>query len=170
MIFDGIGNEFMNVAYLLIGGNMGNRPVNLQTAKNEIAAHCGNITAQSAVYETAAWGLEDQPSFLNQALELKTFLKPHALLQCLLAIETSMGRRREVKYGPRLIDIDIILYNDDIISTPELTIPHPALPNRRFALQCLADIAPHKMHPVFKMSIQKLLAQCPDPLNVNKFY
>src|SRR6476469_310737 len=105
----------MNTAFLLIGGNLGNRLENLARAKAAIAQHCGDIVAASAIYETAAWGLEAQPHFLNQALELHTFSKPHALLQCLLDVEKSLGRVREVKYGPRLIDIDILLYDSVVL-------------------------------------------------------
>lgn len=159
----------MNTAFLLIGGNLGDRLENLARAKAAIAQHCGNIVTASAIYETAAWGLEAQPHFLNQALQLHTFLKPHALLHCLLDVEKALGRVREVKYGPRLIDIDILLYDADIVNTPNLKIPHPELQNRRFALTCLADIAPDVLHPVFQKSIVTLLAECTDPLAVHKF-
>lgn len=159
----------MNTAFLLIGGNLGDRLENLARAKAAIAQHCGTIVATSAIYETAAWGVEAQPPFLNQALQLHTFSKPHTLLHCLLEVEKSLGRVREVKYGPRLIDIDILLYNADIVHTTDLKIPHPELQNRRFALTCLADIAPGVIHPVFQKSIAALLAVCTDPLAVHKF-
>jgi 2-amino-4-hydroxy-6-hydroxymethyldihydropteridine diphosphokinase len=159
----------MNVAYLLIGGNMGNRPVILAEAKAAIGRNCGKVTAQSAIYETAAWGLEDQDSFLNQALELHTPLTAEDLLECLLDIEAALGRVRQEKYGPRLIDIDILLYNNAVIELDGLKVPHPQLPYRRFALVCLADIAGNKIHPLLHQNIQDLLAQCADPLEVNKF-
>jgi 2-amino-4-hydroxy-6-hydroxymethyldihydropteridine diphosphokinase len=159
----------MNTAFLLIGGNLGNRAEALHRAKAAIAQTCGTITSESAVYETAAWGLNEQPHFLNQALALQTFSKPHTLLHCLLDVEKSLGRLREKKWGPRLIDIDILLFDDFVIHTPGLTIPHPELQNRRFALTCLVDIAPQVMHPLFKKSIRTLLEECPDPLAVQKF-
>ncbi|HUQ97389.1 MAG TPA: 2-amino-4-hydroxy-6-hydroxymethyldihydropteridine diphosphokinase [Chitinophagaceae bacterium] len=161
--------RIMHTAFLLIGGNLGNRQANLAAACSAIVQHCGTITTASALYETAAWGVEAQPSFLNQALALQTFSKPHALLQQLLHIEISLGRIREKKYGPRLIDIDILLYDDQVIQTPELIVPHPELQNRRFALTCLADIAPDFIHPVFQKPIAVLLAECTDPLAVHKF-
>ena len=156
-------------AFLLIGGNLGDRVENLRRAKNTISLHYNKILCESAVYETAAWGLEAQPPFLNQAIKLQTFLKPHALLKLLLHVEEQMGRVRDEKWGPRLIDIDILLYEDAIIQSPELTIPHPELPNRRFALTCLADIAPEVMHPLFQKPIAMLLEECTDPLPVQKF-
>jgi 2-amino-4-hydroxy-6-hydroxymethyldihydropteridine diphosphokinase len=115
----------------------GDRLENLTAAREAIHKKCGTVIAASARYETAAWGLHDQPSFLNQALQVQTFSKPHALLQGLLHVEQSLGRIREKKYGPRLIDIDILLYDDVVLDTPDLKIPHPELANRRFALTCL---------------------------------
>jgi len=159
----------MNTAFLLIGGNMGDRLQNLQAAKAALAQQCGTIVNSSAIYETAAWGLKDQPHFLNQAIALQTFSKPHALLEGLLNVEKTLGRVREKKYGPRLIDLDILLFDDFIIDTPALTIPHPELQNRRFALTCLVDIAADVKHPVFQKSILQLLNACTDPLPVHKF-
>jgi 2-amino-4-hydroxy-6-hydroxymethyldihydropteridine diphosphokinase len=159
----------MNTAFLLIGGNLGNRLENLTAAKDALFQQCGTVVQTSAIYETAAWGLEDQPNFLNQAIELQTFSKPHVLLRCILDVEKSLGRVREKKYGPRSIDIDILLYDDFIVNEPDLKIPHPELQNRRFALTCLADIAPNVIHPLFQKSISQLLAECTDPLAVHKF-
>jgi 2-amino-4-hydroxy-6-hydroxymethyldihydropteridine diphosphokinase len=169
MIFGAAKDLIMNQAFLLIGGNMGDRLANLTSAREAIQARCGKITAASALYETAAWGLHDQPSFLNQALQVQTFSKPHVLLQALLQVEQSLGRIRQKKYGPRLIDIDILLYGDVVLDTPDLKIPHPELPNRRFALTCLADIAAGVVHPLFQKSIRQLLHECADPLAVHKF-
>ena len=159
----------MNTAFLLIGGNLGDRAENLLRAKAAIAQTCGTVTSESAVYETAAWGFNEQPPFLNQAFALQTFFTPHALLESLLDIEKSLGRMRIKKWGPRLIDIDILLYDDLVVQTLGLAIPHPELQNRRFALTCLADIAPQVVHPVFQKSIRTLLEECPDPLEVQKF-
>lgn len=159
----------MNTAFLLIGGNLGERVENLHRAKDAISQRCGTVLSESAVYETAAWGLKEQPPFLNQAIALQTFSKPHALLKCLLDVEKSLGRVREKKYGPRIIDIDILLYDAIVVQTSDLTIPHPELQNRRFALTCLAEIAPDAIHPFFQKSIAVLLKECTDPLAVQKF-
>lgn len=158
----------MKTAYLLIGGNLGNRPAYLQQAIDQIGATCGIITKCSSVYETEAWGITDQPSFYNQALVLETILEPQALMQQLLSIETGMGRERTIKMGPRIIDIDILLIDDLIIRSPALTLPHPALPQRRFALLPLAEVAAGLVHPVLHKTIGQLLAECGDGLNVQK--
>ncbi|HEU4632653.1 MAG TPA: 2-amino-4-hydroxy-6-hydroxymethyldihydropteridine diphosphokinase [Flavisolibacter sp.] len=159
----------MNEVYLLIGGNMGDRQKHLTNARAAIEQDCGRIIRQSAIYETAAWGMKEQPAFLNQALAVQTALSAEQLLHTILKIEEALGRKREIKYGPRTIDIDISLFNEEIINLPDLKIPHPEMQNRRFALQCLHDIAAEKIHPVFQKTIAQLLAECPDPLAVNKF-
>lgn len=159
----------MNRAYLLIGGNMGDREALLLQAIVAIGEACGSIARQSAIYETAAWGKEDQPPFLNQVLELDTHLAPEALLQAALQIEQEMGRLRGEKYGPRLMDIDILLYNDAVVQLPQLTIPHPHMAARRFVLAPLAELVPHLQHPIHQISIQQLLQQCTDPLHVYKW-
>jgi 2-amino-4-hydroxy-6-hydroxymethyldihydropteridine diphosphokinase len=158
----------MNKAYLLTGGNMGNREKNLATAKKLITERAGKVTRASALYETAAWGKTDQPSFYNQALEVETSILPKDLLKLLLEIEMKLGRQRDEKYGPRTIDIDILLYGDQICNDPQLRIPHPELQNRRFALTPLAEIGPGLVHPVFKKSITELLAICTDTLEVTR--
>jgi 2-amino-4-hydroxy-6-hydroxymethyldihydropteridine diphosphokinase len=169
LIFDALHHSFKHTAFLLIGGNLGNRAENLAAAQASITKQCGTVVKASAIYETAAWGQEDQPSFLNQALELQTFSNPHALLQCLLVVESALGRVREKRYGPRLIDVDILLFDETIIDSENLNVPHPELQNRRFALTCLADIAPDKLHPLFQKPIWQLLEECADPLAVHKF-
>lgn len=158
----------MNRTYLLIGGNVGDRHQNLQRARQLIEARAGKLLNQSAIYETEAWGKEDQPAFLNQVLHVETALEPQALLQAILQAELEMGRQRNQRYGPRTIDIDILLFNDLTLETPELTIPHPQLPQRRFALMPLAEIAATEIHPVLKKSIDELLLDCPDKLGVKK--
>jgi 2-amino-4-hydroxy-6-hydroxymethyldihydropteridine diphosphokinase len=158
----------MNTAYLLTGGNMGNRLNNLQQAAEFIQQNCGKIVARSSIYETEAWGKTDQPAFLNQALQIETDLSGDLLMQTLLDIESRMGRVRTIKMGPRIIDLDILLIDDLIKASALLTIPHPALPLRKFALLPLAEIAPDLIHPVEKRTILELLQICPDALNVQK--
>jgi 2-amino-4-hydroxy-6-hydroxymethyldihydropteridine diphosphokinase len=158
----------MSTAYLLIGGNLGNRSANLQKAVFNIEQTCGKIVQSSAIYETSAWGLTQQPAFYNQALMLSTQLSPHGLMQALLTIELQMGRTREIKMGPRVIDLDILLIDQLVQHTDLLQLPHPSLPMRRFALLPLAEIAPDLMHPILEKSIQTLLEICPDTLDVQK--
>lgn len=147
---------------------MGQPEANLALALKLIEKHCGKVSACSSLYETAAWGRNDQPAFLNQALLVKTKLEAGELLGRLLDIERSIGRVRLEKYGPRIIDIDILLFNQDVYNEPDLKIPHPQLPNRRFALTPLAEIAGNYVHPVLKKTILQLLKECPDKLAVNK--
>ena len=159
----------MNKVYLLTGGNVGNRQEYLARAAGQIAVQTGKIVKTSALYETAAWGKTEQPAFLNQVLELHTDLEAGELMRNLLSIEENMGRRREEKYGPRTIDIDILLYNLDVIQTDFLTVPHPLLPNRMFALKPLNEIATDYRHPVLNKTIHQLMEECTDPLPVKKF-
>lgn len=161
--------QYMNKVFLLIGGNMGDRLQNLHQAIALLSAACGPVIQQSAVYETAAWGKTDQAAFLNQALLLTTSLTPQALITTILSVEEQLGRRRMEKNGPRVIDIDIIFYNDMIIHEPNLTIPHPQLQNRRFVLVPLQEIAPDYVHPVLHKTIDELLKVCKDELAVAVF-
>ena len=160
--------NIMNTAYLLTGSNMGERERNLYKAYALINERCGTVVKTSSLYETAAWGKEDQPAFFNQALEINTALVPRKLLKEILDIEKKIGRIREEKYGPRIIDIDILLFNDEILDEKGLKIPHPELQNRRFALCPLAEIAGNIVHPVLKKDINELLKICPDKLKVKK--
>ena len=158
----------MNKAYLLIGGNLGDRKANLSKANELISEQCGVITKASSLYETAAWGITDQPSFLNQALEISTSLNAKQLMRKILKIEKMMGRKRKEKFGPRIIDIDILFYEDEIHDITFLKIPHPELQNRRFVLVPLAEINSEIQHPVLKKTIAELLEECPDNLEVTK--
>jgi 2-amino-4-hydroxy-6-hydroxymethyldihydropteridine diphosphokinase len=159
----------MTEVFLLTGGNLGNRLDYLAKAKAQIEKKCGGVLQQSAVYETAAWGNEAQGAFLNQVVKIETDLVPEKLLQAIFEIEKALGRKREMKYGPRTIDIDILFYGDALIDRKGLKIPHPQIQNRRFVLTPLKEIAPKKLHPSLHKTISQLLAECPDPLAVNKF-
>jgi len=158
----------MNTAYLLIGGNLGDRAAYLQTALKRIEETCGAISHYSSIYETAAWGNTDQPSFFNQAVVVSTTLSPEALIDQLLTIELEMGRIRDQKYGPRTIDLDILMIDGLIFNTEKLTIPHPQMHNRRFALLPMLEVAPTLIHPLLDQSIEDLLLNCPDTLDVQK--
>jgi 2-amino-4-hydroxy-6-hydroxymethyldihydropteridine diphosphokinase len=160
----------MHKAYLLTGSNLGDRVAYLRQAIQLIQQSCGEVGRTSCFYQTAAWGYAEQPDFYNQAIELYTGLAPEILMQHLLDIEESMGRKRSVKMGPRIIDIDILLVDDKVINTPLLSVPHPHLAERRFALMPLAEIAPNAVHPVLQKTVFTLLEECPDMLDVHKIY
>lgn len=158
----------MNNSYLLIGGNEGNRQRRLEEARIQIAAAAGQIRMTSSLYETAPWGNPDQPWYLNQALQVETALDATALMKAVLGIEEKMGRKRTEKYGARSIDIDILFFNDAIISGPGLTIPHPEIPNRRFVLEPMNEIAASYVHPATGRTIREMLEATADPLQVKR--
>ncbi len=158
----------MNKVYLLIGSNLGDKWMQLEKARTLLNEHCGTITARSSIYETAAWGNTNQDSFLNQALLLETSYNAKQLIRRILRTEKNMGRVRNEKYGPRIIDIDILMFNEEQINYSFLTIPHPELPNRRFALIPLAEIAPDAKHSLTGKTITELLEECQDKLPVTK--
>ena len=158
----------MNNVYLLIGGNMGERMANLAAARARINIDCGRITASSSIYETEAWGYKEQPAFLNQALAIETTLEAEKLMEEILKIEMALGRKREIPLGPRIIDIDIIYFNDQIIDSNKLTIPHPSMAERKFVLTPLTEIAPSYMHPILLKTNEVLLKECGDSSVVYK--
>lgn len=151
---------------VLLGANLGERAQTLHRAANLLAERIGPITAQSRLYETAAWGITNQPAFLNQVLVVETTLEPDAVLDQTQAIEHELGRVRKVKWGARVIDIDILYYDQQIIQTERLTMPHPYLHQRRFTLVPLAEVAPEFVHPVLGRTTVELLAECDDSSEV----
>lgn len=158
----------MHLAYLLIGSNLGDKASYLKNASSYIQQQCGQIVKQSSFYETEPWGFTEQPSFLNQALCIKTELSPAQLMHTLLQIESEMGRTRTLKMGPRNIDLDILQIDQEIIDSPLLQLPHPAMHLRRFALIPMEEIAPNLVHPHLNKTITQLLEECSDQTNVQK--
>lgn len=156
----------MNKAFLCLGGNLGNREENLKSAINSIEKKVGTITKVSSVYETAAWGNTDQPAYLNQVLEINTELSSTELLITCLEVEKELGRTRNVKWENRLIDIDILFFNTEIIDLPELKIPHPLLHQRAFVLKPLNEIATEFLHPILNKKVKELFENCTDQLKV----
>lgn len=161
----------MTTVFLLLGTNMGNRLQHLQQACSLLSAHTDtiHITAVSSVYETAAWGKLEQDDYLNQAMKIETSLSPEELLAVTSSVEMAMGRIRKKVWEPRIIDIDILFYGDQIIHKHKLIIPHPHLQDRKFVLIPLAEIASGLIHPILKKNIGSLLLSCPDPLWVKKY-
>ena len=149
----------MATVYLSLGGNMGDRAANLTQAIEQIEAGGVSITRLSSVYETEPVGLRDQPCFLNLVCEGETSLSPIDLLDMLQAIETEMGRVRTVRWGPRPIDVDILLYGDLILDSRRLTIPHRRMAERTFVLVPLVEIAPEAWHPGLKATSRELLSR-----------
>ncbi|QNN43527.1 2-amino-4-hydroxy-6-hydroxymethyldihydropteridine diphosphokinase [Pedobacter roseus] len=158
-----------STAYLLLGGNLGDREGNLKRAIELLNEKIGKITAVSSLYETAAWGKTDQPAFLNQAVALQTNLSALEVLDHALTIEQELGRVRKDKWGERLIDIDLILFGDEIINVPDkLQVPHPHMQHRKFVMEPLAEIAPDVVHPVLGETILAMSRNIEDPLEVKK--
>jgi len=156
-----------NLVYLSLGSNVGDRQAQLQDARARLAT-VGRVVAESSLYETEPVELTQQPWFLNCALALETSKTPQQLMAAILRVEEEMGRRRMQKKGPRSIDIDILLFGDTIINSPELTIPHPAMQQRRFVLEPLAEIAPEVLDPVLKKTIRELRDELPPGQVVRK--
>ncbi|MGD1893194.1 MAG: 2-amino-4-hydroxy-6-hydroxymethyldihydropteridine diphosphokinase [Cyclobacteriaceae bacterium] len=154
--------------YLLLGSNLGNRAENLQNAQKYLGEQAGSIVAASSIYETEAWGFSDQPLFYNQVLQIDTQLGHEALLKVLLAIEKKIGKVKVGKWRERLIDIDLLYYDNRLVRTPQLTLPHPEIQNRRFTLAPLVELIPDEMHPMLLRTQRQLLESTPDQLEVWK--
>ena len=155
------------LAYLSLGSNVGDRAAQLQDAVARLGA-AGRVVAASSIYETEPVEFSEQPWFLNCAVALETDKTPQQLMAAILKIEEEMGRRRVQKKGPRSIDIDILLFGDVIVESKELTIPHPAMHQRRFVLEPLAEIAAQVRHPVLKKTIRELRDALPEGQTVRK--
>jgi 2-amino-4-hydroxy-6-hydroxymethyldihydropteridine diphosphokinase len=160
----------MITVFLLLGTNLGDRQLFLQQAIAHIREEVAPIINASSIYETQSWGKTDEPDYLNQVIMLQTKLPAKDILQKILGIELQMGRKREVKWGSRSIDIDILFYGDEVIDEPGLIVPHPQLHNRRFTLEPLAEIAPEFVHPVLNKNILVLKNELKDSLIVKKLY
>lgn len=155
----------VNRVYIALGTNIGDREKNLQTALLELGKNC-NITKKSSVYETEPVGFKGQDDFLNMVIEMKTELLPTELIINLQEIEHRMGRVKEILDGPRIIDLDILFYDNQLIDTPNLKVPHPRLQKRNFVLKPLMEIAADLIHPKLKKSIQQLYKELKNPEKV----
>ena len=154
--------------YLLLGTNLGNRAANLRDAIRGVERAVGPVAEASAWYETAAWGVQEQPSFYNQVIRVNTSLSHEPLLLILQTLEQQLGKVKVGHWRERLIDLDILYYGYRRVRTPFLTLPHPEIPNRRFTLVPLCEIAPQFIHPVLGKTQQQLLDACKDTLEVRK--
>jgi len=159
----------MNRLFLLLGGNLGNKSVIFKEAKDTLQKKLGKIIKKSSIYETEPWGFKAKDNFWNQAIIIETSLPPKEILKITKETEIELGRiRGEKRYTSRTIDIDILFFGNIIINEPNLEIPHPRIINRRFVLVPLSEIDPYLIHPVFKKTINELLEECTDTLEVKK--
>ena len=156
-----------HTVYLALGSNLGNRLANLKEAIAALPPQM-EVNAKSSVYETPPWGYEDQPKFLNQVVKAKTYLDPEPLLKHLKRLEVALGRQASFPNGPRLIDMDILFYDDLVLNRAALSIPHPRLHERGFVLLPLMDIDPDLIHPINKKSVREMAAAC-DMGGIEKF-
>ncbi|HEY1471038.1 MAG TPA: 2-amino-4-hydroxy-6-hydroxymethyldihydropteridine diphosphokinase [Candidatus Acidoferrum sp.] len=159
----------MTLVYLALGSNVGDREENLREAERRLRQLAITVKRASSIYETAPVDYLDQPWFLNSALETETDLSPHELLRRTREIESAMGSKKPFAKGPRLIDLDILLYGDETIATPDLQVPHPRMLERRFVLVPLAEIAPNYRHPSWQGTVAELLQKTPDRSEVRKY-
>jgi 2-amino-4-hydroxy-6-hydroxymethyldihydropteridine diphosphokinase len=154
--------------FLLLGSNEGDRTLNLSRARQFLSESAGKIIATSSIYKTEAWGKHDQPEFYNQVIEISTDYSPFELLKTVLAVEQKIGRVRVEKWGSRIIDIDVLLMGNHIVESEVLQLPHPEIPNRKFTLVPLEEIAPDFIHPILGKRIKTLREECSDSLQVIK--
>lgn len=158
----------MFITYLLLGSNLGDSKQYISDALIMIASKVGRLDTASSLFQTESWGNPDQPDFINQVICVHTDLEPSELLKTILMIESELGRERLEKWGSRTIDIDILLFDNQVINTPKLVIPHPRMHERRFTLEPLNEIASHIKHPILNKSIGELLDELSDKLFVKK--
>ena len=154
--------------FVALGSNLGDRPVNLAQALSAMEEFA-KVVRRSPVYETAPMYMTEQPRFLNMVVQIQTDHEPRQLLTLLKEAETRLGRESGARYGPRIIDLDIVLYDDQVVDQPNLKIPHPGLTERAYVLRPLCDIAPHIVHPVLGQTMQKLLSYLPEDADVQRF-
>lgn len=162
----------MNIVYLLLGSNLDDRSALLKLARENIAGRIGKIIEESSIYESEAWGFNSSQRFLNQVIRIETAWSPVNLLGELLKIENDLGRIRNQagQYASRLIDIDILFFNDEIIREENLVIPHPRIQERMFTLIPLSELNNKFIHPVANKSIGELMVECTDPLGVYPYH
>ena len=156
----------MNTIYIQLGSNIGERESFITKSMHQVEDAIGKIITASSIFETTAWGNENQNNFLNSVIKIKTPFDAFTILQKSQEIENNLGRERSDKWGERTIDIDILFYNNKIINTKELTVPHPLIQKRKFVLVPLSEIAPNYMHPILKKNISTLLSECKDTQKV----
>ncbi len=156
----------MNTVYIQLGSNIGERESFITKSMYKVEDDIGKIITASSIFETTAWGNENQNNFLNSVIKIKTPFDAFTILQKSQEIENNLGRERSDKWGERTIDIDILFYNNKIINTKELTVPHPLIQKRKFVLVPLSEIAPNYMHPILKKNISTLLSECKDTQKV----
>jgi len=160
-----------NTAILLLGGNLGGRRRMLARAREQLGLQAGRVLEESSLYETEPWGFEAGQNFLNQVVVVETDRTPRELLVVLQGIEKNLGRQAAVPgggYSSRVIDLDILFYDRQVIDTPSLRVPHPQLHRRRFTLEPLCEVAPDLLHPVLQKTTTRLLKECQDPSKVYK--
>ena len=158
----------MNSVVLHLGSNIGSKKSNIDLAILLISQEIGLINTQSSYYVTDAWGIEDQPSFINAAVIVDSLLEPEEILEKIHVIEQKLGRRKIEKWGPRIIDIDILFFNKQIIEKANLKIPHPEITNRNFVLVPLKELMPEFVHPVLHTTIEYLCEKCEDKGRIRK--
>lgn len=153
-------------AFISLGGNLGNTREIFEQTYPLIEKKIGPILQKSSLYQTAAWGMTDQADFLNQVIEIETAENPAEILTNLLAIELHFGRIRDVRWGPRSLDLDLLLFGNEQVNSPQLTLPHPRIQDRKFILIPLVEIAPYTLHPILGKSVKELLALTTDTSTV----